>query len=199
MFRFLIEKGEGREIQKKHFEEGIRDPWFLFAKKNLLTWGSGRGGGGLAPLEFGRWDEQACHSDSVTDAAHGDDDFGDCNIDHNKDKILEITTSRNFGWNLVKRINKSLKHLCVPWWCLDNHDRVKISTWKKPQQLEPRHQDSKRLRSLLWVLSLGPFMNMNLTSWYTHNISLYTLRLFVHKRSELLVSSFHHTGFHWLE
>ena len=107
MFRFLIEKGEGREIQKKHFEEGIRDPWFLFAEKNLFTWGSGRGGGGLAPVEFGLWDEQACHSDSA-DAAHGDDDVGDCNVDRNKDHILEITTmSRNSDWRFVKTISQT--------------------------------------------------------------------------------------------
>ena len=79
----------------------------FFADKSLFTWGSGRGGGGLAPVEFGPWDEQACQSDSA-DAAHGDDDVGDCNNDHNKDQILEITTmSRNSDWHFVKTISQT--------------------------------------------------------------------------------------------
>ena len=85
--------------------------WFLFAEKNLYTWGSERGGGGLAPVEFGPWDEQACHSDRA-DAAHGDDDFGDCNLDRNKDQILEITTmSRKSDWQFAK--TKDLSSICV--------------------------------------------------------------------------------------
>ena len=105
---FCLKKGRGgyfkRNILSRVYSRSLI---LVCGEESIKTWGSGRGGGGLAPVVFGPWDEQACQSDSA-DAAHGDDDVGDCNNDHNKDQILEITTmSRNSDWDFVKTISQT--------------------------------------------------------------------------------------------
>ena len=80
---------------------------------------------------------------------------------------------------------QSLKHLCVPWWCLDNHDRVKISTIHLEET--PTARTSSPGFKTTPLSSLGVVIKTFHEYELDLKIHIRSVICFVHKMSELLV------------